>query len=97
MSGVDNEGSVTSAGGRRQADEASRDLTITPHPVLVDQIDRFFAWMPNDLCTAVNVVKDRTRVLFLEHLCYLFQKNNGDKEKAVFVVKRQMESNAHAF
>ncbi len=76
--------------------EANGDLTITPHPVLVDQIDRYFVRMPKDLCTAVNGVKDRTRVLFLEHHCYLFQKNNGDKEKSVFVVKRQMESIAHA-
>jgi hypothetical protein len=41
--------------------------------------------MPNDLCTAVSDFKDRTGVLFLEHLCYLFQKNNGDEEKAVFI------------
>jgi hypothetical protein len=76
--------------------ETGGKVTITPNPIMVDQIDSYFLWKPVDLYTHVLSGKDRSEALFIEYLLFLFEMNRRMKKRAVFVVKRQPEVMAHA-
>ena len=67
------------------------ELSITPSPVLVDQVDKYFVWKPVDLYTHVLDGRDQTKALFIEYLLYLYEMNRRRGETAVYIVKRQME------
>ena len=77
-------------------EQSDGELTITPSPVLVDQVDTYFAWKPVDLYTQVLDGKDQTKALFVEYLLYLFEMNRRRGETAVYIVRRQMEVIAYA-
>jgi hypothetical protein len=77
-------------------DEGEGKLKITPNPILVDQVDTYFLWKPADLYSEVVTGKDKTEVLFIEYLLYLFEMNRRAGERKVYVVKRQPEVMAHA-
>lgn len=77
-------------------DESGGKLSVTPNPILVDQIDNYFLWKPVDLYSQVLSGKDRTEALFIEYLLFLFEMNRRNGERAVYVVKRQTDVMAHA-
>lgn len=77
-------------------DQLNGELTITPCPVLVDQIETCFVWKPVDLYPAVLDGKDRTKGLFIEYLLHLFEMNRREKSGGVYLLKRQMEVVAYA-
>ena len=87
---------VEAVGSLVRVDQSGGELTITPSPVLVDQVDTYFAWKPVDLYTKVLDGKDQTKALFIEYLLYLFEMNRRGGEKAVYIVRRQMEVIAYA-
>jgi len=87
---------IEAVGSLIRLEQADGELTITPSPVLVDQVDTYFAWKPVDLYTQVLDGKDQTKALFIEYLLYLFEMNRRAGERAVYIVKRQMEVIAYA-
>jgi hypothetical protein len=87
---------VEAVGPLIKLEQVNGELTITPSPVLVDQIETYFLWKPLELYSQVLGGKDRTQALFIEYLLYLFEMNRREGETAVFVVKRQMEAVAYA-
>jgi hypothetical protein len=76
--------------------ETGGKLSVTPNPILVDQIDKYFLWKPADLYSQVLTGKDRTESFFIEYLLYLFEMNRRNGTRAVYVVKRQTDVIAHA-
>jgi hypothetical protein len=77
-------------------EQLNGEVTITPCPVLVDQIETYFVWKPADLYTKVLDGKDRTKALFIEQLLYLFEMNRREAQGGVYLVKRQLEAMAYA-
>jgi hypothetical protein len=53
-------------------------------------------WKPLDLYSAVVDSKDQAKAKFIELLLRLFEMNRKDRQKSVFIVKRQMSVIAHA-
>ena len=87
---------IEAVGPLIRLDQSDGELTITPSPVLVDQVDTYFAWKPVNLYTDVLDGKDQTKALFIEYLLYLFEMNRSGGSNAVYIVRRQMEVIAYA-
>jgi len=62
--------------------ENSRHLSLYPSPVLMDQINTYFVWMPSDLFERAG--KDQTAVLFIEYLlCQAEQKRRSGRKYVI--------------
>ena len=73
-----------------------RQLTITPNPILIDQIDTYFCWFPVDLFTALVPSSDRTKALFAQYLLFLFEMERRKGKNSKYTVRRQSDSLAYA-
>lgn len=71
--------------------ESNGDLTITPIPTMVDQIDNYYLWKPRDLF-AVAESRDRVNHIFLEYLLYHYEQNRSLQERNRYLVTVEVET-----
>jgi hypothetical protein len=78
-----------------QVTQNQNELVIIPAPIVTDQIDTYFCWLPKDLYQICG--SDYAKVLFLEYLNYHYDNERKKRSHASFTLRYQRETWAYKF